>query len=60
MGRTDKVNLQEDEEFAKEVRKPCLYYKASEHYKDKRKVSNAWKLVDEQLGFEEGNTFFNV
>ena len=60
MGRTDKVNLQEVEELAEEVRKyPCLYGKASEHYKDKRKVANAWKRVDEQLGFEEGNTLFN-
>ena len=29
---------------------------ASEHDKDKRKVANAWKRVDEKLGFEEGNT----
>ena len=56
MGRTDKVNLQEDEELAKEVRKyPCLYDKASEHYTDKRKVANTWKRGDEQLRFEEGN-----
>ena len=59
MGRTDKVKLQEDEKLAGEVRKyPCLYDQASEHYKDKRKVANAWKRVDEQLGFEEGNTLF--
>ena len=57
MGTTDKVNLQEGEELAEEVRKyPCLYDKASEHYEDKRKVANAWKRIDEQLGFEEGDT----
>lgn len=60
MGRTDKFNLQEDEELAQEVEEyPCLYGKASEHYKDKRKEANAWKHVDEQIGFEEGNTLFN-
>ena len=60
MGRTDKVNLQEDEELAQEDEEyPCLYGKASEHYKDKRKEANAWKHVDEQIGFEEGNTLFN-
>ena len=49
------VDLPEDEELAEEARKyPVLCYKSSPHYKDKRKVENAWKLVDEQLGFEEG------
>ena len=44
MGRADKVHLQEGEELAYEVRKyPGLYDKASEHYKDKRKVANTWK-----------------
>ena len=43
--------------MAKEVRKyPCLYDRASQHYKDKRKVADVWKRVDEQRGFEEGNT----
>lgn len=57
MGRTDQVNSQEDEEFTEEVTKyPCFYGKTSEHYYDKRKVANAWKYVDEQFGFEEGNT----
>ena len=46
MGRTDKINIQEDEELAEEVRKYlCLYDKTSEHYKYKRKVANAWKRV---------------
>ena len=50
MGRAEKVNLQEDDELAEEVRKyPCLYDKASKHYKDKRKAANAWKRVDEKL-----------
>ena len=55
MGRPERVDLQEDEELVEEVRKyPVLYDKSSPHYKDKRKIENAWKLVDEQLGFEEG------
>ena len=37
LARTDKVNLQENEELAEEVRKyPRLQDKASEHYYDKR------------------------
>ena len=44
MGRTDKVNLKEDESLAEEVRKySCLFDKSSPHYKDKRKSANAWK-----------------
>ena len=55
-----KCDFNKDEELAEKVRKyPCLYDKASEHYKDKRKVANAWKRVDEQLGSEEANTLFN-
>lgn len=48
MGRTDQVKSQEDEEFVEEVTKyPIFYGKTSEHYYDKRKVTNAWKYVDE-------------
>ena len=54
-----KCDFNKDEELAEKVRKyPCLYDKTSEHYKDKRKVANAWKRVDE-IGFEEGNALFN-
>ena len=54
MDRADKHHLQENEELAEDVRKyPCVYDKASEQYKDKIKVANAWKRVNEQLGFEE-------
>ena len=54
-GSTRESRFARDEELAEEVRKyPVLYDKSSPHYKDKRKVENAWKLVDEQLGFEEG------
>ena len=56
MGRADRASLHEDEYFRKY---PWLYDKVLEHYKDKIKVVNAWKPVDEQLGFEEGNTLFN-
>ena len=39
MDRTEKVDLQEDEEVAEEVRQyPRLYDNASEHYKDKRRM----------------------
>lgn len=56
MGRQEKVNLQEDESLAEEVRKyACLYDKSSPHYKDKRKVTNAWASVDKELGIEEGD-----
>ena len=55
MGRTEKLNLQEEEFLAETVRKyPCLYDKSSVHYKDKRKVCNAWRAVTEELGYEEG------
>ena len=48
------VNLQEDEKLAKKVIKyPCIYDRASQHYKDKRKVVSAWKRVGEQLDFWE-------
>ena len=61
MGRTDKVDLQEDESLAEEVRKyECLYNKSSPHYKDKQKNANAWKKVDQSLGYEEGKYNFMI
>ena len=57
MGRTDKSNSEEDEKLAEDVRKYlCLYDKAPEYYKNRRKVANAWKRADEQLGFWEDDT----
>ena len=55
MGRTEKVDLQEEEILAETVRKyPCLYDKSSVYHKDKRKVANSWRAVTEELGYEEG------
>ena len=52
MGRADKANLEEDEALAEAVKEfPCLYDKSSQHYKDNRKKENAWKLVDQELGY---------
>jgi len=60
MGRADKANLQEDEALAEAVKQfPCLYDKSSQHYKDNRKKENAWKLVDQELGLEEGKKIIN-
>ena len=57
MGRAEKQNLEEDEILAETVRKfTCLYDKSSPHYKDKRKVANAWRSVTEELGYEEGQS----
>ena len=54
MGRNT-VDLLEDERLAMEVQKfLCLYKKADPSYKDKRAKINAWKTIEEELGFEEG------
>ena len=51
-----KINIQEEECLAEEVRKyACLYDKTSKFYKDKNRKINAWRKVEEALGFEEGN-----
>ena len=52
-----KVNLQEDEDLAIEVKKfVCLYDKTSTFYK--RAKANAWTKVEESLGLEEGKHVF--
>ena len=53
MGRAN--NLQTDELVAVEVEKyRCLYDKSYPGYKEKDRVINAWKAVDDSLGMEEG------
>ena len=50
-----KRNIQEDEILAEEVRKyPCLYDKSDSGYKERDRVKNAWKAVENVLGIEEG------
>ena len=54
MGKTNKCNIQEDEILANEVQKyPCLYNKADKGYMERDRKANAWRKVDEELGFEE-------
>ena len=48
-------NLQEEKQLANEVQKyPCLYDKSNPGHHEKDRVINAWRAVDETLGFEEG------
>ena len=55
MGRTNKCDLKEEEFLAESVRKfPCLYDKSCKEYREKDRVANAWKKVEEELGYEEG------
>lgn len=50
-----KRKIQEDEILAEEVRKyPCLYDKSDSGYKERDRVKNAWKAVENELGLEEG------
>ena len=54
VGRTTR-DIEEDEVLAEEVRKyPCLYDKSENGYKERDRVRNAWKTVEEALGYEEG------
>ena len=55
MGRTKKCDLREDESLAEAVREfRCLYDKSCKEYREKDRVANAWKKVEEELGCEEG------
>ena len=64
MGRTNKCDLKENKSLAEEVRKHrCLYDKSCVEYREKDRTANAWKEVDEELGYEEGksiNVLFHV
>ena len=45
----------EDESLSIEVYKyPCLYDKSIPEHKEKDRVANAWKEIEEELGLEEG------
>lgn len=54
MGK-QKINMRDEEELAREVRKyVCLYDKRLPSYKDKRVKANAWLEVERALGLKEG------
>ena len=54
MGR-NKSNLMGAEALAEEVRKYSIIYdKSNPSHKDKFKIKNAWRKVEEALGMEEG------
>ena len=58
MGRTNKCDLKEDESSAEKVRKHrCLYDKSCVEYREKDRTPNAWKEVDDDLGYEEGKSY---
>ena len=55
MGRAYQ-SIEEDKRLAEEVRKhTCLYDKADKDYKVKDRVGNAWRAIEQALGYEEGN-----
>ena len=55
MGRKTQLSLLDEEALANCVRKYlCLYDKTSPDYKSKNCVENAWRKVDEEMGYEEG------
>ena len=59
MGKTNKCDLEEDECLAEEVRKyPCLYDKSDPGYKERDRKKNAWKAVEEAVGYEEGIRYY--
>ena len=56
MGRKS-INLQSEEALSIEVQKyPCLYDKNESTYKNVNVKANAWKNVDNELGYEEGES----
>ena len=55
MGKTNKSDVQEDENLATEVSKyPCLYDKTDKGYKERDRKQNAWAKIEEELGYEKG------
>ena len=49
-------DIQEDEILSIEVQNyPCLFDKANSGYKEKDRKKNAWREIDKELGYEEGN-----
>ena len=50
------VNLRDDENLADEVMKyPCIYDRADTGHREKDRVMNAWKEVDNSLNLPEGD-----
>ena len=50
--------IYEDEKLAKEVRKcSCLYNKTDKGCKERDRIKNTWKVVEEALLYEEDNIF---
>lgn len=51
------LSILEEERLAEEVRKyPCLYDKQDAGYKEKDRKKNAWRKVEESVGYEEGKS----
>ena len=54
--KTNKCNLREDETLAEVIKKyQCLYDKSFPEYKERDRCKNAWKVVEEEIGLEEGS-----
>ena len=49
-----KSNLKEEVPLKEEEKFPCLYDKSNEGYKEKDREKNAWREVENPLGYEEG------
>ena len=49
---SNKCDIQEDEFLAIE-----MYNKALKGYKETHCKKNAWRVIDEKLGYEEGNLY---
>ena len=61
MGKTNKCNRQDDEGLPEELQKyPCLYDNGNNVYKERDRKKNAWRAVEQELGFEEGNYLFLI
>ena len=55
----NKCDLSEDERLSIEVGfYPCLYDKRDKGYKERDRRANAWRKVEEILGYEEGKSLF--
>ena len=55
MVRANKLDLSEDKCLAEVIqRHPCLFDKNDKGYRDMTCVNNAWRSVEQELGYEEG------
>ena len=54
-------DIREDKQLSIEIRKyPCLFAKSNAGYKEKDRVENVWKEIDNSLGIEEGITYVMI